>query len=281
MNLEKSNNLKKFKKQIGQVNHFLITILVGLDGIFYEDIDIRKEFSTSWKPKNKQRSVQRSREFAIKASLAWVTDCVDRYFRSINETPKLVQDHLLETQMNGNGQSIYRNYETMIKLYQIDSIESAFVDLLICWRNRLVHYKAENDISNLSRRILKKEKEFIQNQYCNLNTTVMLERFDQNKDTPTFKEATSLIKASISFITDLDQKIVNQLDQKKYIKEIVRKFILESPNNKQLLDKDQETRRRKIENILYNHSFNQEKNSQIDTCIDEITKETYKYFMDE
>ena len=75
MKLSKSKNLKIFKNEIGQANHFLITILVGLDGVHDNKINIKEEFSTSWNPKNRIDSANRSREFAKKSALTSISCC--------------------------------------------------------------------------------------------------------------------------------------------------------------------------------------------------------------
>ena len=69
MEISNSFNYKGFKKNIGQANHFLITVLVGLDGLEdHEEINIRSSFRTTWNPKNRFASIARSREFVKKSS---------------------------------------------------------------------------------------------------------------------------------------------------------------------------------------------------------------------
>lgn len=147
MKIEKSKNLKVFKKEIGQANHFLITILVGLDGIKNGNIDLNEEFRTSWNPKDRVVSTERSRAFAKKSTLAWIVDNIDMYFSMGNEEPKIMRDELI-TIMDKNSRSVYRKFTSIIEYYNINYIDSAFVDLIICWRNRLMHYKADNESVN-------------------------------------------------------------------------------------------------------------------------------------
>lgn len=40
--------MKKFKREIGQANHFLITILVGLEGVKSGRIEKNIEFDVAW-----------------------------------------------------------------------------------------------------------------------------------------------------------------------------------------------------------------------------------------
>ena len=89
MKITRSYALKKFKKEIGQANHFLITILVGLDGVKSGKVEKNDEFSAAWNPKDVVASAERSRIYTIKASLAWVVDCLDMYLRLCNRKPRL------------------------------------------------------------------------------------------------------------------------------------------------------------------------------------------------
>ena len=84
MDINRSIALKRFKNEIGQANHMLITIMVGLDGIVPYQVEAQEEFHTSWNPKSKEISVERSKVFVKKATMAWLVDCIDMYLRLIN-----------------------------------------------------------------------------------------------------------------------------------------------------------------------------------------------------
>ncbi|OPY60336.1 MAG: hypothetical protein A4E56_02762 [Pelotomaculum sp. PtaU1.Bin065] len=84
MKLENSKNLKIFKKEIGHANHFLKTILVGLDGVRNGTVIKNEEFSTSWNPRDKRVSADRSSDFAKKSTLIWVVENLEMYLRMCN-----------------------------------------------------------------------------------------------------------------------------------------------------------------------------------------------------
>ena len=71
---------RHFKQRIGQVNHFLITTLIGLDGVKSKEFTLPEEFRTSWNPRSVERSAERSIRFILDASLSWVVDNLDSYF---------------------------------------------------------------------------------------------------------------------------------------------------------------------------------------------------------
>lgn len=77
--IQKYGAFGKFKKDIGSNNHFLITALVGLDKI--DESDIGKVEPAPWNPQDVKASVTRSREFVIKAGLAWVITCLDVFLK--------------------------------------------------------------------------------------------------------------------------------------------------------------------------------------------------------
>lgn len=224
MEIRKSKAFRLFKKEIGQANHFLITILIGLDAV--EDGAKKKDsFKTSWNPYNLKATVDRSRMFAIKSSLAWVVDCVDMYLRVCNQKPKLLDEEKAR-KFDGTGHSVYKKYRLMIEWYpDIDKNKKAFVDLLICWRNRLVHYDADN-------KLLESTVEYFRNEASkdkdlekfNFDVNEMMVSFEQNKY-PTFKETATMISMTISFIEQLDGYLLKNLDTQKYMDYILCEYL--------------------------------------------------------
>ena len=77
--IQKYGAFGKFKKDIGSNNHFLITALVGLGKI--DESDIGKVEPAPWNPQDVKASVTRSREFVIKAGLAWTITCLDVFLK--------------------------------------------------------------------------------------------------------------------------------------------------------------------------------------------------------
>ena len=68
-----SRAFRKFKTEMGQANHFLITIMIGLDAV-EDGAEKRESFKTTWNPRNRTNSVVRSKAYAIKSALAWTVD---------------------------------------------------------------------------------------------------------------------------------------------------------------------------------------------------------------
>lgn len=274
MELNRSKNLKIFKKEIGQANHFFITILVGLNGIKSGEIEKEDSFRTSWNPKNKIISAERSKGFAKKSTLAWVVDNLDMYLRKCNEEPKLITDPRLESDFNGNNRSVYKNFLSIKDYLLICNLNSAMVDLLICWRNRLVHYKAKNDIQDESRKILNDNKEIIKKKHRGLNIEDTLKSFDGNETMPTFKEVTSLIKATIDFVYEIDEKLIKRLDIIKYADIILLQYIKNDKTKRlnNIFSNSKDKREKCIKNILREYGIAFEKKSKTLDYIENIIK---------
>lgn len=209
MEITKSKAFSLFKNEIGQVNHFLITILIGLDGVKTGKIKKEEGFNVCWNPKNVEISVARSREYSIKSSLAFVVDCIDMYLRLCNRQPVLFKDGVSQ-KISRTGNSVYRKFKIISEEYTVSAIDKAAVDLLICWRNRMIHFGASNNISNESREILKtildEDKTAMR---CHLDGNRMLQSFDDKKS-PKFKEIAFMVNKTISFVENLDKILLSE-----------------------------------------------------------------------
>lgn len=257
---------KDVKKISGQANHFLITILVGLDSIKKNDITLPPEFRTSWNPKDKIRSVLRSREYALNSSLAWAVDCLDAYFTKINQYPKLIEGEYLQSKIDGSGRSVYERYNIFSDYIMSNNftkedfaLYKAFIDLAIQWRNNTTHYNAENVIQKRNETTLIKNTDIIKEKFCGLIIEETLKHFNEGK-APTFKEVTSLIRATQKYIEILDIFLLTRIDIVRYTYDLLNRFFAENMNEKILYSTlTKERRDIKINNILHNWSFSESK----------------------
>lgn len=279
MKLRKSYALKKFKEEVGQANHMLITILVGLDGIIAHDLEANEDFHTSWNPKSKAESVRRSKNYAKKSTLAWVVDCIDMYLRIINREPSLISDSSLKKEIDDdtNSRSVYIRLTSLSKYLDINSIEYAMVDLLICWRNRLTHYQAKNNITTAHRNLLIENEATIHKIYCGLNITETLDNFDKSC-IPTFKEVTSLVRASLILITHIDETLVNKVNQVVYADKVLLYYFRENKTERlnNIFSKDSTIAEKSIRQILIQKGFSNIDISDVDKYCKKTSTYTFK-----
>ena len=212
-----SRAFRQFKTEMGQANHFLITIMVGLDAV-EDGAQKRDTFNTTWNPQSINNSVMRSKQYAIKSSLALAVDNVDMYLRLCNREPKLYSTEESKD-ISETGHSVYKKICRVIANHEnLSEDKIAYLDLLIAWRNNLVHFDAENKLLPQTENYFgDKASNDVVTQKYHLDFCKMLERF-KNGDCPTFKEATTLISMAIHFVEELDNILLKELDQYKFLK---------------------------------------------------------------
>lgn len=227
LKLQISSSRRCFKKRLGQANHFLITILVGLDGIIKDDITLSPEFSTSWNPKNKENSAKRSAKFALNSALAWTIDNLDAYFIMCHQKPTLFEDRILIDDMSKAGRHVHDKFIAIYRYLERKGVESikpyaALVGLAIQWRNNTTHFGAENKLDTKFLDELKHNNVWYKDSFRGLDIMESLNSFDDNKD-PSFKEVTSMIAAIQKFVEIADEVFVQNIDINRYIKDIFSK----------------------------------------------------------
>ena len=211
-----SRVFREFKIGIGQANHFLITILIGLDAV-EDGAEKRESFKTTWNPKNRINSVGRSKKYAIKSALAWTVDNLDMYLRLCNREPRLYQDEE-SLEIAKTKHSVYNKFYCVIRNHpELAASKFAYVDLLICWRNNSIHFDAENKLMTESINYFRNipGDDVVTNTY-HLDVNQMLERFNRGK-CPTFKEAATLISMTIHFVEELDSILLCDIDQYRFL----------------------------------------------------------------
>ena len=219
-----SRAFRKFKTEIGQANHFLITIMIGLDAV-EDGAEKRESFNTTWNPESKTASVARSKHYAIKSALAWTVDNLDMYLRLCNREPRLYSDSE-STEIADTGHSIYKKFRCVINNHkELTSDKVAYVDLLICWRNNTVHFDAENQLMHDSLNYFKNvsANDVVTNKY-HLDVSQMLDRFNRG-ECPTFKEAATLISMTIHFVEELDSILLRDIDQYRFLETSLFKML--------------------------------------------------------
>lgn len=217
IDINTSRARKTFKRLLGQTNHYLITILVGLDYIKDNDINLPEEFRTSWNPRDKKSSSIRSREFAINATLSWAIDALDAYLSFCHKKPTLYQEKEIQDNAGAAGQFVFPKF-LVLRDYVYTANETSFkeiaalTEVAIQWRNRLVHYFADNQISQETRQILTDNPNYFLENFQGLDIKELLIRFDGNQ-APRFKEITSLIRGIHKFVEKSDNYLLSKIDK--------------------------------------------------------------------
>jgi len=224
---------KEFKKRFGQVNHLLITTLIGLDGI--ESGIITKKpssFSTSWNPKSCMRSAQRSRVFILKSFLGWAVESLEMYLTELNRKPKLIESEKLIKLYDKAGQSILRKTLSIADEIKVDPVLIALMDVMITWRNHTFHYDVDNKIRESSFTILKDNKSRLREDFAGLEIEFLNRTWDTCENF-TFKETASLISATQKFVQEIDKYVLIHLNHERFYWEMILKYFKKNKKSKE------------------------------------------------
>ncbi len=201
-----------FKSRSGQNNHFLITILVGLDAVKSGTVAKQPEFSTTWNPHDPAVSAGRSRAYAINTSLVWITDLVNVYRRAASRLPGVcTADEIARIQGTRDDGSSKR-LERFGRHLDIDeSPELRLAQLAIHWRNRVAHSEARGNLESEVRGGLRSSAEAIAIAHAGLDVDELIAN-EARGLAPTFKEIASLMHACHKLVEAMDRRVVTRTD---------------------------------------------------------------------
>jgi len=223
--LNESAARKVFKDLLGNANHLLITILVGLHAVESGLIkEAPKELRAAWNPKDKIASSRRSRILTLQMALVRSTDALDAYIAYARRKPFLIRDGKLQAEIDVAGHKVLLKFFAL-KLHCLagegeEAILAALVEVMIVWRNRLVHSLADNTISSQTEQLIHTNSEWIKDQFNGMSVDRMLADFDSERP-PTFKETASFIRATHQVVESLDRFLLSHLDAESYLKELI------------------------------------------------------------
>lgn len=221
---------RRFKHLSGNVNHFLITILIGLDTVRSGQAKRSPTFSTSWAPHDVVRSANRSSEFALNALMSWLVDALDAYAARLNRKPFLLQRESDRNSLDECGRSVGARVEALATSFGLsESVSYGLSSMAIAWRNRLVHFEAENELPDDVATLLVNSACHIQAEYQKLDISLLKEDFSKSS-TPKFKEATALVRAVQHFVGEVDAQVLSTLDLETYLHQTLEDYLAPDPH---------------------------------------------------
>ncbi|KSV76427.1 hypothetical protein N185_14825 [Sinorhizobium sp. GW3] len=219
--LNESKARVHFKHMLGNANHLIITMLVGLEAVDRRIItEIPEDLHAAWNPRDPELSAKRSRRLLLDMALARAVDSLDVYIRWSRRRPELIQDKGLQRLIDSAGRSVALKFKAMTSHYpDLPEVTVAMISVMIAWRNRAVHEEADTEISADQRAVLQNSKVDISKKYRSLSVDMMLDGFENSA--PTFKEIASLIHATGDFIRELERVQFRSLNKEQYLKGLI------------------------------------------------------------
>jgi hypothetical protein len=244
--LNESAARRHFKDVLGNANHLIITILVGLYAVEQRLIsECPAELRTAWNPKDPAASANRSRVMMLQMSLVRATDALDMYLSLARRKPALIQDANLQQKMDTCGQSVFGKFAVMRDVCLSENpVISALVEVMIAWRNRQVHSLADSEVSSEAWKILQRNAEWVKNEFRGMQVDRLFSDFSKEAP-PSFKEIASFIRATQEAVRLVDSYLLTNLEQEPYLRQLVREFASKSRPN----DDPEKARKKQIQSI--------------------------------
>lgn len=221
---------RTFKDMAGQINHFLITILVGLSAVEDGTAELPPGMRTSWAPHDRSRSAARSRQFTNKAALAWLVDALDTYIRMAQRPPRIANMAIINGIVDAKDEGLAGQIRFLARAVgQSDSAETILAEIAIIWRNRLVHSNATNKISKSLANAARGYATQYAESYQGLIVEDLIRHVGQAPSTsPALKEVTALVRAVHKLVERVDENLLQSLDLEPYLREILSGYLTEN-----------------------------------------------------
>ncbi|CAG0988830.1 hypothetical protein FLAV_02187 [Flavobacteriales bacterium] len=251
LELNWSGHLNHFKSLIGQTNHYLITILVGLEGVRTGKVTKDETFNVTWNPKSVEESAVRSRRFARNSALSWAIDSLDAYLGYLRKKPFEFSDHQLIKVFS--ERSIYKSLKEVTRFcnYQTD-LPLSIIHLGIQWRNNLVHFHADNELEPEYRKfLLEYDQTKVAERFRGLDGNLMVNNFDE-RNSPTLKEVAAIIQCIHFVVLELDKVLIQNVNLEDYIKQLIADNDLEYKN---IMAASPDKRLKKFQQFLITKGF--------------------------
>ena len=249
---------RQFKKRMGQANHFLITILIGLDEVSKGLVKKPDTLDVSWNPKDVKAAAERSRVYALNSSLAWIIDNFDSYVQNCKRKPCLIENKKLSEELDSADRRVNDKFKVFFNRYTSNKdlrLYGALVALGIQWRNVTTHSEANNELDDEYEKILLDNKEWYSENFCHLDVDKALDSFKSHKN-PTLKETTSIIKAVLRFVEIIDAELLKEIKDERFLSELFEKHYQHGNDNKRLfLNLSKERQISVVKNVLLNSGY--------------------------
>jgi hypothetical protein len=211
-----------FKDLLGQANHFLITILIGLNGVRSGLVGHDPEFHAAWNPRDVVASADRSRVFALDLALVRAVDALDTYMMTSRRSPSTLGSAAFESQMDGTGRSVLKRLNVFFDHIQtVPSAHVSFLRLAIAWRNKKVHSLSDEELEAEDEQELLQSASSLADEFRGLAAKEVLRRFKAG-ESPQFKDAASVVSLAHKVVENFDQYLLGTLDIDNYIRVALR-----------------------------------------------------------
>lgn len=226
--LKRTQARTSFKELLGQANHFLITILIGLNGVRSGKVEHDPEFHAAWNPRDVKSSADRSRAFALDLALVRAVDALDAFLMMSRRAPSTLGSSQFESAMDGTGRSVLNRLNVFLGYIDTIPLEHAsFLRLAIAWRNRKVHSLSDDKLSLEDEQTLVQHAASLAGEFRGLSIQDALGRFKAS-ESPQFKDVASINSLVQTAVERFDAHLLKKLDIEEYVRVALKKALSKS-----------------------------------------------------
>lgn len=218
----------RFKRTFGQSNHFLLTLIVGLDAV--KAGNAGPSLPAAWNPKDPSRSAQRSEGFAIQGTVVFLITAVDQYLGDIARlvSPSSAELAAALDSAREKEKGLHGKIQAFADFAGVPpGVELALVESALQWRNRLIHPRSRARFNSALRERLLEHTQELNDDYCHLEPERMIARFESNDESPSFKEVTGMITATHRFVRAVDSAVLAKLDYGLLMRSTIKRYLTE------------------------------------------------------
>jgi hypothetical protein len=204
--------LQSFLDQTGKIVHHLNTIAVGLSAVETSVAKKPDGLDISWNPHDVVASGRQARAYALRATIVTVAEEIGSFISGLSKYPGVMLDLSTKKERWEKFAAVKDRFSLAENHLYLGPL------LVIHWRNRIIHRSSNAGLTKAQRDAFIQESQFVQDNYKNLDPSLVLRHFERNS--PTLKDVSSLIAMSINCaksVSDLIQSPTSAEEVKNWI----------------------------------------------------------------
>jgi hypothetical protein len=218
LSISRTRPFQQFQKTAGISTFYINTVVVGLELVALGGQKPRGLEITWNSPKDPKNAARQARRFVLLAVLTHVVDAFAVLLRDYAEllwidAGQSVRDILTraKTKENNQSYSIRERTEVLVDHLHLEASDAlAVLDLMVSWRNALVHAgRARRSLPEIAERRLVRNKDSFAERYAGIDVTRTLKRFVTG-EWPSLKEATTMVAICQNLARSIDQALIRR-----------------------------------------------------------------------
>lgn len=193
--------LKDLLVSVGEAVANLNTAVVGLDAV-EQGYEKQETLNISWNPHDRIAAARKSRRFLVEAVLVRVAEALSEF---VSATAQLPNFSAVRSAWDAKTSRSEKLADVAAEALGSENYLVLGAELLIHWRNRVVHPRSKASLKPLQEKKLRAASDEIEQTFAGLSVDRLLMDFEASR--PTLKDISSLIAMSIKMAREIDEAV--------------------------------------------------------------------------